>query len=501
MTSSEADAAFGDPDSEGCLCVVASYTRAARLISEVTAEAAARIMMSPSLGDFLEFRFVDLGPQPGQSGDRARAVRRVSDELLRSGGGAGRNHFALVVVDRSADSVDQVLSGCATSPFLAALRMRFLGIASFDDRQARDGWPAGDGAFAGIVTSPTGAWRDMNALVEVIRQHGEELMRYFATRREPGLSRDELDSLWTRYTPDAAEPAAPAAPAPLASPAGEDAEDAEDAVPPPDVLAMDAAGPAAEPPETDPSAVAEPPGAQRDVKPDPHPDAAAAEPGPARRPVSRWLPEVRWRRGQRPATDDGDAPAARPRTHGLAYLLITGHENAYDDPAMNRLRSVVIEVDKKLAELPGAAYQVRLLHGSDETLRGDPRPAGQLGRRDVKRSVTGADFAAVLRNLRPIVRRDVAAARAAGQPVRRPAVVLFTPDPPLADTVAVEVYRDFAAEASITWVVPKIAEALVSPEFTRASGHPLSADDEMVADDVAAALGDAGRPVTSASRV
>src|SRR5207249_4155791 len=98
-----------DPDSDGCLCVVASFLGAARAIEEVTQAAAKRVMMSPVLSDFVEFRFADLGPQPGPGDDRSAAVRRATNALLNPRGIAGRNYFALVVVDRSAAVAEQVL--------------------------------------------------------------------------------------------------------------------------------------------------------------------------------------------------------------------------------------------------------------------------------------------------------------------------------------------------------------------------------------------------------
>ena len=153
-----------DPDSRGCLCVVVSFVSAARTIVEVTAEAAKRTMMSPVLSDFIELRFADLGPQPGQAGDRSAAVRRVTDALLTPQGIAGRNYFAVVVVDRSAAVAEQMLSDCAASPFLTPLRARFLGISNSDDRPG-GGVVKEPGSVPDIVTSPTGVWSRKEDLV------------------------------------------------------------------------------------------------------------------------------------------------------------------------------------------------------------------------------------------------------------------------------------------------------------------------------------------------
>jgi hypothetical protein len=59
-------------------------------------------MMSPTLGDFIEMRFVDLGPRLGQASQHVAAVARIAREFTRPGGGAGGNYFALAIVDWSA---------------------------------------------------------------------------------------------------------------------------------------------------------------------------------------------------------------------------------------------------------------------------------------------------------------------------------------------------------------------------------------------------------------
>ena len=48
---------------------------------------------------------------------------------------AGRSHFALIVIAKSATTIEELLGSCAAEPFLARLRMRLAGIASIDDRQ------------------------------------------------------------------------------------------------------------------------------------------------------------------------------------------------------------------------------------------------------------------------------------------------------------------------------------------------------------------------------
>ena len=128
-------AGYDDDNTEACRCLVVGYAKDDGLIARVAAEAGRRVTLSPALGDFIELQHVDLGPQPGQVGDRFRPVRRIVAGLMTERETAGRNHFALIVIAKSAVDIEGLLGSCAADPFLAGLRMRFVGIASFDDRQ------------------------------------------------------------------------------------------------------------------------------------------------------------------------------------------------------------------------------------------------------------------------------------------------------------------------------------------------------------------------------
>lgn len=187
-------------DIEGCICLVAGYAKQEGLIARVTAQAERRVMMSPALGDFLQLRYVDLGPKPGQAGDRSRPVRRIVTDLMALRETAGRSHFALIIIAKLATDIEALLGSCAADPFLAGLRMRFSGIASSDDRKPGVG-------FADIASSSVGSWRNEGELVDALRQRCEELPRYFAVGGEPGLTRAELAALRHSH----AHPAVPAA--------------------------------------------------------------------------------------------------------------------------------------------------------------------------------------------------------------------------------------------------------------------------------------------------
>ncbi|MCW2930717.1 MAG: hypothetical protein JWM19_1679 [Actinomycetia bacterium] len=454
-------AALVDDDTEGCLCLVAGYAKDDGLIARVTAEAERRVMMSPALGDFLQLRYVDLGPQPGQAGDRSRPVRRIVADLMAVKETAGRSHFALIVIAKSAMTIEGLLGSCAAEPFLAGLRMRFVGIASSDDRNQRSG-------FAGITSSPTGSWRNERELIDALRQRCEELPRYFAARGEPGLTSGEVAALRHAQAQPAADSGGPEG----------GADGAPDLTPVPDVLD--------DPPEADGMA------ADQDAAPVDATDSAPAESAagrPAAISASRWLPGVPWRRAKQAANpSDMGAPAPARTAMGLVYLLMIVDHDAAPDPALGRLQAALLAVDRRLAAEPFRGYQVRAIHGSDGDLRGELLDAGRLVRRAAKRSVKTGDFTAVLKGIRASLRHDggivAAIATAAGLTVVPPTVVIFTADPPMADLGAAAVFGDLAAEAMVVWVVPGKLEGLVSPAFGTACGAAVLGEHEAVAGEI-----------------
>lgn len=466
---SESLAALVDDDTEGCLCLVAGYAKQDGLIASVTAETEKRVMMSPALGDFLQLRYVDLGPQPGQVGDRSRPVRRIVADLMAVQETAGRSHFALIIIAKSATAIEGLIGSCSADPFLAGLRVRFVGIASSDDRKQENG-------VADITSSPAGSWQSQRELTDALRQRCEELSRYFAARGEPGLTRAEVAALRHAH----AQPAA----------GGDGSEGdaggapAEAAVP--DVLddASETAGTTADQ-EMGTSQVTD------TIATVSTPAGSAAGRRPAVR-VSRWLPSVPWGRGQQAAVagDPGAVTQAESvrKAMGLVYLLMVADQDAAEDPALGRLQTALLSVDRLLAAQQACGYQVRLVHGSDADLRGELQDAGRLGRRAAKRLVKTGDFTAVLKVVRGSLRRDCGLietmATAAGLTVASPAVVIFTADPPMADIDAATVFGDLATEATVVWVVPRKLEGLVSPPFGTACGVAVLGDHQAVADEV-----------------
>jgi hypothetical protein len=461
-------AAHTDDDTEGCLCLVVGYAKKDGLIADVTAEVERRIMMSPALSDFLQLRYVDLGPQPGQAGDRYRPVHQVVDDLMAVQDTAGHSHFALIVIAKSAVTIEDLLGSCAVEPFLSRLRMRLAGIASSDDRKEARG-------SVDIVSSPSGSWHNERQLVDALRQRCEELPRYFATRGEPGLTRADFAALqrgYARPDGDASNPDSNAAPG-GGGVAGQ--------TPTPDLL------------DARPETAAMTSG--QDVAPadaaDGRPIEAAAD-GPAAGRGIRWRPRTPWRRDKQAAElsqTNSTAPGQPVRTAvGLAYLLMMVDHDAAADPAIDRLQAALLAVDRRLAAQPTCRYQVRVIHGSGGGLGGEPHDAGRASRRVAKRPVNIRDFTAVLKVIRSSLRHDCLlvqrVAAAAGLTIERPTVVIFTADPPIPDSGTASVFGDIAAQATVVWVVPERLEGLVSPAFGSACGAAVLGVHQAVADEI-----------------
>jgi len=486
VTDAEPVPATAAPDSESCLCVVASYASVAELMESITTEAAARLMMSPSLGDFIELRFASLGTDPEDGSRDAAAVHRIIAELLRPRIGTGRSYFALLVVDRSAAVVEEVLAACAGSTYLAGLPLRQRGIASRPSRP--DAPQPAAGADADIVVAPAGSWR-RNDLVNELRRYGDDLLRQCAASQHPGLSEGEIAALRSRYEEDrtAAQPG-PEPPTPEQRGPTESAPPTEplpaDALPA--IMAVDVLEPPPEPPER-PAETAEP-------------TAGPATGAPPRagwpRPWPRWRAELPRRRsdpgepgaGAEVSEPEADGQRAEPGVSGIVYLLVTGETKVEDRAAWKRGRSALLDIDAKIATVPGAEFRVRVLHGNEQLRRGELRPAGQVTRRDLKDPVTHADFAVVLTEIRAMLDRDRLLTHPPGTAPGRPAVVFFAPDPPLADPAAARAFRDLAAGASILWIVPKAAAELIAAAFTEAPGTTFLTDNDAVAEEAAMLL-------------
>jgi hypothetical protein len=455
-----------DPESKGCLLVVAGYADVAQAVEPVAVEAASRILMSPTLGDFVELRFVDIGPRPQQPGQNNAAVALIADELTRPGNGAAQNYFALEVVDRSAAAVEQVLGDCRLNPVVAALPLRCRGVATRDDRQPGAKPAGGMSTSPDVRISQSGRWtRDQ--LVGELRLYAEDLLNDFATSHEPGLTYDQLALIRTSNEEDQITGSA--------DDADKDLLEQRPAVP----LAIESASllkmaPSAEkpPPSVSPPSTPEPA--------DTAPASAPAARGGSRRPMLRRL--RRSRSAESAAEGQAIGEENDPPTV-LAFLLIVGDDSPDDHAPLRRSRSLLLEVDQKISAIPGAVYKVRGLHSAGDTAQSTLRPPGQLSRREMKRAASSFDFTRSLAGVRTVLRRDLAVLARSATSVARPAIVLFAVDAPLADAVTVEVYDELVREASVIWVVPERSSDLMSPAFAAADARILT-DHRAVADEV-----------------
>ena len=459
-------------DSESCRCLVASYSKRAELIAKVAAETEQRVSLSPVLGDFLTVRYLDLGPEPGPFGDRQRPIRKVAAELRATAAAAGRNHFALIVIDKSATTIEQVLAGCDAEPFIAGFRMRRAGIASKDDRTDR-------GCHADITASPDGAWSNPADLAAALYRQCEDLLRYFAAQLEPGLTLTEINALKRAHMRADEEDTA-----------GSSGDHAEPPEPPAPPALLDSENPATRSSPADAPASSEDP----PVSSPPVPGQPAAPAGLAR-VVSRLLPSMPWRRGP-----SSPALPASPDSLGLIYFVTLTEHGMGDGVGQDRLCDALRDVDQSLATQQNRAYQVKLLYGDDGKLHGDRQPAGLLNRRSARRSVAVTHFDEVIRSTQAILRRDLAEVGAAaadmGVPVDRPAVILLTTDPPIADRRSVVAFRELAAEATVIWLVPPKTEGLVNPAFGDRGPATVLGESGTVADRVRDIIGTDLPPAT-----
>lgn len=447
-------------DVESCLVLVTSYIGAVALVEKVTTQATGRLIMSPSLGDFIELRYAHIGHQPSQGGQQSAAAR-IAERLMQPRPGIGRNYFAVVILDRSAAAVEAVLKDCTASPFLSALPIRLLGIASREDRRVANP-PTG----TEILVSPVGAWQRQE-LVEELLRYADSLLHDFAGGRQPGLTADELTQHRDRLGPHVARERSVMPRAGVASTGSFAAL--------PDALGGDPGNvPVPDAVESARTYVM-PDSPVRDDVPDPH-DAELAAARSLPRLVRRLVPELRRRRDGQP---DKEQPPAE--TGGLAYLLLTGDQDAGDPAEWNRSRALALEIDQRLAALPRLSIHVRVLQGDDMELRGDLRVAGQLTKRDVRGAVSDMYLAKVLDQVRMMLGRDQAWL-SSGPPLARPAVALIAPVPPMADSAAVASLRRLAEDASVAWVVPKSQADLMSNEFIEAG--QLITDFTVAADDL-----------------
>ena len=508
-------------DTQGCRLVVASYEVAAPLVSAATAETARRIMGAPALGDFMELRFVDMGPQPGPLGNRSAAARLILEELLAPGDESGRNYFAIAVADRSAAEVELVLTECINAPFLNTLPVQVHGIASVDDRRSAIEVVSG----ASIAIAASGAW-NYSDLVDELRRHANELLVHFAAGRQ-GLSHGELDSFRDSYEQyvllghgeeSAGEPGAgvpdelPAVPA---SPALPDILAPE----PPPPTACAAAAPAEA--STAEATTGEATTGEATTGEATTGEATTGEATTARRPRAR-RPRAR-RPGERPR-------ARRPRRpHRLLHCRSDGcrggcparrggaGSRSNQNPAWAHRQKRPGPPAWSTCLSPGTRSRTTRPLGSaagrhcSGWTRRSRRFRGPLTKSGCCRAMRRAYTATCAKPGRPPRRISgiqsptrtsprfstkyarccggtSPARRRSGEHLARRVVVIFAADPPLANSVTADVFSRLAQQASIIWILPKPAVALLSRSFTEPPHVHVLPEHDDVADEIAALL-------------
>ena len=476
------ESAVAGRDSEECLLVVAGYADIAPVLKAVTAETAARIITSPELGDFFELRFADLGGRPEPRSGHAEAAARIADELTQPRGTAGRNFFALVIADQSAAVAAGLLAACAAHPIVARLPIRCRGLASIDDREpehADDREPEHGASLDAEVVIPLGGGWDQPGLVRELRRYAEDVHEDFAVGNQPGVTLDQLGRLRSGAAEDPLEGPAGDGPA-VGNPAAGDPAAGDPAAGNPDpgprsALLPDALAPRPEDREPPTEPAAGPP-------PGPQPAATPSRAGA----MARRLLSLPRRRGQAAAAEAAPAPdpataTGRPATPMLAYLILLADEGTDDRAGWRRGRSVLLELDKALADPVPGRCTVRALSAGNGAMSA-PRPAGLLKRNDLGQPADSLDFPRVLGIIRSTVQRDRALLAVSPATVG-PAVVFFAADVPLADAVTAGMHAELARDASVTWIVPEHSADLISPGFA-ADGACLIPDHQAVAAEV-----------------
>jgi hypothetical protein len=460
-----------------CLLVVGGYDRNTKLLKAVAEEAQKGVMTSPTLEDFIQVRFVDMGSRPEGPGSQPGALARVAHELVHPRDGAALYYFAFVVIDKSAAVVERVLRDCASDSVMSALPIRFRGLATVEDRPHDGDNP--DTAGAEIMLPEAGQWGPEGLITQVLR-YAEALFHDFPSGQEPGLSRERLDEL--QRTASAALRAAEAAPADASARAGHEGARSGERRPVPDMpVGYSVSGG----PWPSAPVLADTRGQPR--------RSATARPEKAQRglvgTVVRFVIRIvavtmrfvirvvaatlrfvirtvaRLARPGGPPRTTSAAPTA-DSTH-LVLLILVSQSRTPDAEAHDRAQPVFREVERSLAAAGGR--WVHTIWTADGVGVERLRPAGRHAPGAGDSGPGGLDLAGAVDAARTVLGRDVAALEGSSWTVGSSAVVLYTEDVPLADPRTVEVFGDIVQtpRAHVAWVVPKGTADLIAPQLRR----------------------------------
>lgn len=443
---------MAEPDSQGCLLVVTSYADLAAVIEPVVALAATRIASSPMLGDFIEIRYVNSGPRPSGSEHHDGATSRLVIDLTCPATGAAENYFALAVIDQSAASVSQLLADCAADPVIIRLGTKSRGFAIVDDQLP--GFHRGktdDQAWTpDIVLSPPGGWTK-KTLTDGLWRYANQLLTDIAAADQPGLRPAQLASIR--------------------------AEDDRIPVPRPEVadedLVLDLRPAPAEPEQAEPEQAEAQSSQPRQSRAAPAPDGG--EPTPDAQPRQRftWPPIPRWPAIRRGADAESAGPAHPPAAKRVAYppqavllfMSLFGGSGVGQQDGWRQARSVLLEIDERIAAAPTLGYWVRAFRGAEQAPHSELRPAGQLSRRDLRPPDRGLDFGPLLHAVLTALTRDMRTTRRSAVITARPAVIFFPVTAPLADAVSMRAYTELTERALVMWIVSEQVNKLISPDF------------------------------------
>ena len=548
-----------ESDSQNCLLIVAAYADAPA-VGPGAAEAGNRIMMSPALGDFIVTRFVPLGKPPAppyRPAGYAAAAARIADEFTAPNDAAGESFFGLLIADPSAAMVSSLIAACRANPVLAQLPLRFRGLAEIEDREP--GGPERGPDRADVVSIAPDGGKPGHDLADDLVAYADHLLRDFATTSEPGLSAGDLTLIRRQPAAPAARPAStetardlePPAPEPLgleaaaldttrAEAPGSGLNEDPLSGPRPTSIALSEPGSAETRLATSGLADrARPPAAGAPDRGSPAPSGhkadglawagsvglpASAPRDPAQtgrsrvRAISRRLPSAwlrrrsRWTGALRPkssagnagsligaAGGNGPASGAIPAT-ALVFLVLTCLDSPEAQASWSRGRALVLDIDKKLADVPSISYWVRALQGTVDAPASTCQPAGQLKRGSLRQRAAHDDFGHTLAEVRRFVRRDQQAVTPLAGVLVRPAVVIVALDAPVADASTAQCYDELRQECTVVWIALGHGLRLLSPVFQEGGLAPLSDAPDIAVDVVSllnsytatAALADAG---------
>src|SRR5579875_2394247 len=182
-------------DSAACLLVICGYQKNSDTLHRVRDGVAERFLMSPSLGDFFEVRLVDLGPRSGQ---RTAEVAKLALELTSRPDDAARNFSALVVIDQSADVVEELLHSCYNDPVLHRLNTSYYGVARKENRPGHSSAQDPSQPSTPIAIVPK---RNVEDLVAEVCNFAAKLLDDFGSGWKPGVPPDEVSHLGSVIEP------------------------------------------------------------------------------------------------------------------------------------------------------------------------------------------------------------------------------------------------------------------------------------------------------------